>query len=553
MTARRPPVPPWAQATLLGLIVMVVLAVAHRQVGFTRDEGVYFEAGRRYATWAARVIAHPAAAGDRRARDRAFAYNREHPALMKLAAGLSARLLARPPVNPEGPDDRGGLLPVMPESAAMRLPAQILAGVGAALLFFVARVRWGPAAGALAAGWFILAPRVFFHAGLATFDVPVAVATLAVALAYLRALAHPRWAPVAGALWGVAIAIKHNALFLGPLFALHYGACLLLAWRRGLRPTRAQLAPAPLLAGAALGPLVAFASWPWIWSDTWARLAAYVRFHAQHAWYNMEYLGTNYNLPPLPVSYPFVLTAATVSATLLVLAGVGLVLGVRRDLAPSTGAGPAAPPTWRAPLPAGWPRLPGVLVAGLALFPLALIAWPTVPIFGGTKHWLTAYPFLALAAAGAFHHLVRGLRPAARALALVLVLAPGLWATAAGHPFGLSQYAPLVGGPRGAATLGLGRGFWGHAVTPLLPELPARGRIYLHDLHELARKQYAREGRWPPALAPAPPARADAGLIFHELHMVTDEVRLWDALGTTRPDLVVPLFDVPLTSLYRHP
>jgi hypothetical protein len=32
--------------------------------------------------------------------------------------------------------------------------------------------------------------------------------------------------------------------------------------------------------------------------------------------------------------------------------------------------------------------------------------------------------------------------------------------------------------------------------------------------------------------------------------MAVDEVRLWNALGTTRPRAVLTLDDVPLTSLY---
>ena len=70
-------------------------------------------------------------------------------------------------------------------------------------------------------------------------------------------------------------------------------------------------------------------------------------------------------------------------------------------------------------------------------------------------------------------------------------------------------------------------------------------------MHELARQQYAREGRWPAGATSVPPARARAALIFHERHMLTHELQVWDALRTTAPDEVVTLDDVPLTSLYR--
>ena len=553
-----------ALAVLLGLLTAAALAVGHRDVGYVRDEGIYFVASRRYAAWAADLARDPAAALAPRARDRAFAVNSEHPPLLKLAAGLSARLLAQPtappapsaaaPGAPPAEPPARGLLPLLPEGAAMRLPAQLLAGLGVALLFLAgAALGGGPLAGLLAAGWFILLPRVWFHAGLHCFDVPVAVLTLAVALAYRRALASPAWSLALGPLLGLAIAVKHNALFLPLLLAAHYYLCLLRA--PGPRPP-ATWAPLLLWSMALLAPLTALALWPWLWSDPLARLTDYFAFHAQHSYYNTEFLGVNYNRPPLPVAYPFALTAATVPAALLLLALLGLGLALRRDLRRTLNH-PPPPRTFGAPL-AAHERHDGALLLLLALFPLALIAHPAVPIFGGTKHWLTAYPFLALAAALAWGALWRALPLAPRPrrllppLALLILLGPALWATIHAHPVQLSQYAPLVGGARGAARLGLLRGFWGHAVTGLFPDLAAAAPapIDLHDLHELSRRQYEREGRWPAGLTPAATSRARAALLFHERHMTTYEVQQWSALGTTAPAALVELDDVPLTSLY---
>jgi hypothetical protein len=125
-------------------------------------------------------------------------------------------------------------------------------------------------------------------------------------------------------------------------------------------------------------------------------------------------------------------------------------------------------------------------------------------------------------------------------------------ATVRGHPHNLSQYAPLVGGPRGAADLGLQRGFWGYDVRGLLPTLREQSSVYLHDVHPLARRQYVREGDWPPGLTPAPVQRAPAGLLFYERHMAIYELDLWARMGTA-PAEVVTLHDVPTASLYlRH-
>ncbi|MDC0722265.1 ArnT family glycosyltransferase [Nannocystis bainbridge] len=647
-----------AAALALGLAVVLLLARGHRDVGYVRDEGIYFHASRAYADWAVRGLQSPSVLFDRPARDRAFAVNHEHPALMKLAGGLSARLFSAPGPGGQPPETRAqpGLAPIMPEGAAMRLPAQLLAGLGVVLLFLagagltrkrpvlgdsplsappasprpatpvtdlspgtssprepnlspetsspratdlspetsstlgssrVFATGTAPAAdpspgtssprepnlspgtsspsdlspetsalsplipAVLAALWFIGLPHVWFHAGLHCFDVPVAVLTLAVVLCYRRALASWRWSLLLGPLLGVAISVKHNALFIPVLLGVHYLACLALARRR---PSRGQLLPLPFLSMALLAPPTVLALWPWLWSDPLARLGEYLEFHRLHAYYNTEYFSINYNQPPLPWSYPFVLTWATVPTALLLLAAIGLVLAVRSDLS-SRPSADLCPARFTAPL-RGHPARDGLLWALFGLFPLLLISLPTIPIFGGTKHWITAYPFLALAAAFAYVTLWRSLALTGRArhlpaALLPLLLVPALWSTLHGHPYNLSQYAPLAGGARGAADLGLMRGFWGSAVLPLLDDLSERpGPLHLHDLHELARLQYEREGRWPPGTTSAPLTRARAALLFHERHMLSNEVDAWNHFQNSAPLDVITLDDVPLTSLY---
>jgi len=539
-------------AVLLFAIVTGTLARGHRDVGYVRDEGIYFEASRAYAQWAADVAQTPKRLFDRKHRDRAFAINHEHPALMKLAAGLSARLLARP-THGDSPSE--GTFPLLLEGAAMRLPAQILAGFGALLLFLFAARRHGILAGLLAAGFVFTLPRVWFHAGLHAFDAPIMVATLVVALAYRKALASPWWSLALGPLLGVAIAIKHNALFLPFFLTLHLAWCLV---TRGKGGHWTRFLPAPLWSMALLAPPCALGLWPWLWTDPVSRLRDYFAFHAQHNWYNMEFLGVNYNQPPMPFAYPWVMTWATVPTTLLLLGCVGL---LRRQRTPSRGPGedgitvpPPAGDFWR-PLPEPSPQDDTRLWLILALGPLLVIAWPTTPIFGGTKHWLTAYPFLALAAADTWAWMtapiarIRWLAPAL----LALILAPSTWSTAHAHPFGISQYAPLLG-PRGAADLGLNRGYWGHIALPFLPDLDPRRDAPLcpGDLHPLARAQYVREGRWPHGLELGAHPRCRAALHHYEKHMVTYELTVWRNVETTAPTQIVALDDVPLAALYQR-
>lgn len=587
---------PGVIAVLIGLLVALLLLRGEQQIGYVRDEGIYFEASRHYAAWVVRWLDEGEAANTAEIRDRYFGINHEHPALMKLAGGLSARLLAEPPdpaivaeieaeSNPRKREWRrelavveGGKFPLMREGAAMRLPAILLAGFGAMLLFLAGRrLGGGTLGGLLAVGWFVLLPHVAFHASLHAFDVPIAVMTLAVALAWLRALGDWRFGLLIGPLLGVAISVKLNALFLGPLLALHLWVCLAIRWKQtGERPRLAQLVPLPLVSMAVLGPLVAIALWPWLWDDTLARIAEYFAFHREHSYYNMEFRGVNYNRPPLPIAYPFVMTWATVPSALLLLAIIGLLLALRtvRDPRALRHLGrfgavrrrkhPAVPrPGWHEPLPELDGREEPLLLVGFGLFPLCLIALPSVPIFGGTKHWLTAYPFLALLAAMAWGRLWWRARMLLRAwpklmhrapvVMLLAVLLPSAWATVHGHPYNLSQYAPMAGGARGAAAAGYNRGFWGHAIVSLLEQEPLVGRdVYLHDVARLAAEQYRREGRWP-GWTPSGLGRADVALLFPEKHMLSDEIAIWESFGTTQPSMVITLDDVPITIVYERP
>jgi hypothetical protein len=85
---------------------------------------------------------------------------------------------------------------------------------------------------------------------------------------------------------------------------------------------------------AVLGPAVLFASWPWMWFHTVDRFREYLNFHLQHVHYNFEYLGTNYNNPPYPRSYAYVMTLLTAPVTTLALSVAGVVALLFREPPP---------------------------------------------------------------------------------------------------------------------------------------------------------------------------------------------------------------------------
>ena len=112
-----------------------------------------------------------------------------------------------------------------------------------------------------------------------------------------------------------------------------------------------------------------------------------------------------------PLGYMPVMIIATVPTITLVLFAVGFgsfcprLYGIVRDFfrrgEPRLSDKEAA---------LGYPQLLFFIAIGAALGPWLL---PKTPIFGGTKHWITAYPFMALFAG-------RGLELAYRALGRLL-------------------------------------------------------------------------------------------------------------------------------------
>src|SRR5690606_13890533 len=167
----------------------------------------------------------------------------------------------------------------------------------------------------------------------------------------------------------------------------------------------------------------------------------YVRFHLHHDYYNIVYFGVNQFRPPFPVAYPFVMTAFTVPLVILALTLLGI--GQRAPAWLPDALRERWVPTARAVRD---PACTDVLLFGLFAAPLVIIALPSTPIFGGTKHWMTAYPFMAIyAGVGA----ALSVEAAARVslfkekvapLCYAVLLAPGFVETAVSHPYGLAHY-----------------------------------------------------------------------------------------------------------------
>jgi hypothetical protein len=479
------------------------------------------------------------------------------------------------------------------EGTSFRFPAMALAGGGVGLVYLFGARAEGRVAGLAAAALLAFLPRFFFHAHLACFDVPITTFFTLTVYAWWRALRDGgwRWPLATGLAFGLALDTKHNAWFLPFLLGTHalvlFARARLLGWGAEDRaPFRRALAA--MAAMAALGPAVLVGLWPWLWHDTAARVRWWAAFHLNHDYYNMEFLGRNYWTPPMPRLYAPVMTVATVPTVTLLLFALGLALLLRAEVAGPVAALAAKLRLARASawLSArggrGLSALPdreatGVLWLGGVLISYASWLSPSTPIFGGTKHWMTAYPFLALFAGVAVQRaalaarlellrlrrrvgpaVVRAARGPAPAVALcaALLAAPVVESVHA-HPWGLSTYVPLVGGAAGAATLGLNRGFWGYqtgAVAPYLNHSPPGSTVYVHDTAGASWDMLLKDGRLRRDLRGVWSVdQADYALYHHEPHMAGQEQQAWVSYGTVRPDHVGGLDGVPVILVYKKP
>lgn len=625
MSARR--VLCFAVATLLAAAAFAWVLAAQRDVGLARDEIVYMHHGSRYADWwiglargqddmtTAEVITRHF--GGRGATDG----NREHPPLMKTLFGLSERLFHQE-------------LGWLDRISAYRLPSAVMHGALVALIYLFAGALWGQAAGLLAALFMLLLPRAFFHAGLATFDGAVVTVWLATLLAYWRALSSRRWCLWLGLAYGVALATKHNAWFLPAVIVPHYlwvslvrgralatisaaggdgsgapGPDAAAAGAAGPAPGRlwiragtglgwlwrGALATRPLVFVSlfVLGPLVLVALWPWLWFDTAAHLAAWVKFHLQHVHYNFEYLGVNRNAAPYPWHVPVVTTLLVVPVvtTLAALGGGILMIAARKWpwIARACPALCSAPPRAASGTASGdasgmasgeRARAPMVLLLLSAAVAMGPFLIGRAPIFGAEKHWAAAMPTLCiLAGLGvvaigqlAAHALVtagwlagpraRIARGALLALLAMTALAAAAAETVRAQPYALSHYNALAGGAPGGADLGMNRQFWGYAVRGVLPYLgrlaPAAGQrtrpVYTHDASP-AWPMYRSEGLLAANLPDAGHerqgvTRSAIALVIHELHFRRHSYMIWDVYGTVQPAHVLTFQGVPLVSVY---
>jgi len=424
--------------------------------------------------------------------------NIEHPPLMKLLAGLSLKRLPLPPPPERIPmgnrfTDFGHAFlfegPVPPDTiaAAARAPFRWLLVLLLALVFLTGLSKYGPAPALFATALVAFDPNLLAHAGVVHTDLGAALGFLATVLAWDRALERPTPARLglAAAALGLSLATKFSAVYLLPILLLQG----MLSARRTDRPGRELLGMLRRLSAVGAGALLVvigiYASvssrmnledqrqilWEAVGQRGAPRLARGIQEVARFSPPLAHYLG----------GLAYVVRQNAEGGGINFLCGEKSVTGFPLYFfvafsAKSTLAFLAATV---------------VAVAGAAVFRMGkearLYLLPVAVLFLGSlgssynigvRHVLPAYPFLALAAAAVLARMrVRTGAPALAAAALLLVLPVSeAVETLAIHPFELSYFNPLVGGPEGGRKILTDSNVdWGLDLRRLAAELERRG------------------------------------------------------------------------------
>ncbi|MDP2343663.1 MAG: glycosyltransferase family 39 protein [Deltaproteobacteria bacterium] len=530
-------------ALVLFVGTVVVVGVSAQSLGFTRDEGYYFKAGQQYAQWWQELVTHPSDALSSSSINQHLAYNPEHPFLMKGGFALSWAI------------NKAIGSPFLQHNA-LRFPAWIAAGLSTVFVFLLARHLLPRRAALTASLCWIAMPHVFWHMHVACFDVAVAAGHTALIWAWLRFRHTLQGAVVVGVVFGFAGAVKHNVLPIPALLVLHW-----LLTEAAEKDGRLRL-PVVFFSLALIAPLVYVVLWPYLWPDVGARFGQYIAFHLKHEHYPILYFGDLLTHPPFPWLFPFVMSAVTIPLPILILMGAGVVVAVVAVVsllrARFFGARGEVEVT-RVPLG----RVSGnnaLLLLLNAFVPFVLIALPSTPIFGGTKHWMNGLPFLCVLGAWALAEAAARLQLKQAVVVVVAagVVLPGFLLSARVWPYGLGSYNELAGFSRGAANVGMQRTFWGYEAREALPLInertPRGGRIHFGDVNADSHRMYGADGLLRPDIGFAGSVRgSNVAHVEPQGEFKQQQIDVWNEWQTRVPDRVIHAEGVPLSTITFRP
>ena len=464
-------------AALIACFVFLMIFMTSDAIGFVRDEGFYMKAANNMADWY-ESIGTNIANGDfskifsKKEVDRYFNYNSEHPPFMKELFGLSQLIFTR----------KLGLLSA-PVSA--RLVAAVFAALTALMIYIFGLIFFSRITAVTAPLLFFTMPHIFFHSHLVCFDMPILFFWSSTFILYIFCLKSRRTLlhAITAVFFAFGMGTKHNVLFIPILLFVSWLGFYIFSYRReagkGSFTGFFKAVPKLFYFMVIISLPVYFLIWPRMWFNTFDRLMTYAEFHGKHVNYLNYYFGTPLKNGPFPFSFPWAMTFFTTPFPQLVCFFAGIFYFCRDFLkSEKTDEKEAA----------------FSMISG-SLFPIFLIAWPSVPIFGGIKHWFTGYPLMLTAGVFVIEESTKKLIKTSSVkknlavcalfvLAAVSLISPNIKFAKRGAAF----YNELIGGAQGAAEMRMQRNFWGYDVIDLAGtlnrEAAPNARLYIMTGYE---------------------------------------------------------------------
>jgi 4-amino-4-deoxy-L-arabinose transferase-like glycosyltransferase len=452
-------------ASILFIGTALLLYCTADPIGVTWDEPAYITAAQSYSTWFKMLSIDPGQAYSSGTIDLYWTPNHEHPPAAKAWTGLMW-LAAKQ------------IFHVSNELMAIRLGAILMVSFLVALLYTLIAKSYGKAAGLFAALALLSMPRFFFHAHLASLDVPVSVMWFLFIFVFWKTVDRKSWTwgLLWGVMWGLAVATKLNGVFI---------VIVPLVWILLFRRNWNVLLRLVVMGLAAV--ITFFAVWPWLYHHTWARILEYINFHVHHFPIGQWYQGIVYTPPPW--FYVYLILWAVVPLSILVL----FLIGVVRSMKPRGDGGLA------------WLLIINLLVAILPF------SFGKTLLYDNDRLFMPVYPFLAALAGIGFGWLLGGIRKVlgnrkrptlAGAIGLLLgiaLLLPQSLSAVKLFPHLLSYYSEGVGGLPGATRMGLETTYWCETYAAAIPYINAHANpgdtIWTQDWSFGVLKYYQEIGR----------------------------------------------------------
>ncbi|HEY6997581.1 MAG TPA: glycosyltransferase family 39 protein [Candidatus Binatia bacterium] len=429
-------------ALFFGSLAIVVFTAG--DYGVVWDEPAYFHASDLHIEWLKKSVQEPNGSLSALLDDKGITeawhwnpYNVPHPPLSRILSGLTHLFLH----------------PFLDKFTSYRVAPALFFAALVTVTYLWLKELFGELAGIFSALTILLMPNLFAFAHMAVTDLPLASLWFLTTYAFWKGIKNWLWSILLGVVWGLALATKFPAVLIPIPVVL---------WAQIFQRNRYSN---NIFAMLFVAPLIMLAMQPYLWHNTGVRVLEFLyegisRGNRPDTNFGVAFFGSTLLSSELPWYYSFFIVGVTTPEPFILLALIGI-LSI----------------AWRSEQRAA---LMLFLVSGMFVMSLGLL--PGAVLHDGVRQLVSALPFMAALAAAGFHsvfsllvqlgsqHLqLARLNVGKVKIAVFLLplfcLSP-LLDLYLSHPFQLSYYNRLVGGPPGAYHVGLETSYFMEAFTP---------------------------------------------------------------------------------------